>query len=353
MAVLSAGRGWPRTRASASDGLAAIAASRGLLYGAAAKSSSLVASPELASAYARECGMLVPEVGLKWQALRPDRDTFDFSDPDWLLRFAADHGLRFRGHTLIWYKALPAWVEREITPGNAESLLRQHFTTVIGHYRGRMHSWDVVNEGLDAHSDRSDGLRRSIWLENLGPEYIALAFHVAHEIDPAAMLVYNENEMDDDRPPSDRKRGMVLDLLGRLRSAGVPVAALGVQAHLRAGQAPFAATKVRDFLRQISGLGLKIIVSELDVSDRDAAGPMAERDQAVAAVYGDYLSAALDERGVVAVVTWGLSDQDSWLNSRLPRDSNRRVRPLPLDDTTRRKPAWHAIAAAFAAAPVR
>ncbi|MEO8201648.1 MAG: endo-1,4-beta-xylanase [Gemmatimonadota bacterium] len=335
------------------DGLATHAAARGLLYGSVIRIGVAERDPAVAQAYINECGVLVPGTALFWPKVHPALDRFDFNAADKIYNFAAANGIKFRGHTLLWYKQLPDWFEAAVNPSNAASVMQNHITTVVGHFKGKTHSWDVVNEIIDDKSARPDGLGPSAWLDLLGPEYVPMAFRAAKAADPDTLLVYNDNHMDYDTPAWDRKRSLVLAYLTKLKSDGVPVEALGIQAHLDASETRFSETKFRQFLRDVAALGLKIIISELDVRDNQVAGGLMERDSAVAAAYSRYLSVALDEPAVIAVLTWGLNDNDTWLEKIHPRRDGQPLRPLPLDPQLQRTAVWDAIARAFDAAPKR
>jgi endo-1,4-beta-xylanase len=334
------------------DSLRAIAASRGLLYGAAHSPQRLSDTP-FSTAFARECGLLVPENHLKWAALRPAADRFDFSGADALLAFADANGMRLRGHTLAWHASLPSWVEATVNAGNAERTLVDHITTVCRRYAGRMHSWDVVNEAVNTGDGRADGLRNSPWLRWLGPGYIPLAFRTAAAADPSALLAYNDYGLDYADGGSDRKRAAVLQLLTSLRRDNVPIHALGIQAHLSGDRTDFDAARLRTFVREAAALGLKVLVTELDVRDDRLPADVAARDQAVADTYRRYLDVVLAEPAVIAVLTWGLSDRYTWLSTDAPRADGLSVRPLPLDRDMARKRAWDALAAALRGAAVR
>jgi endo-1,4-beta-xylanase len=304
----------------------------------------------LANAVARECGILVPEGALKWRALRPAPDRFDFHGGDTILQFASLHGQLVRGHTLVWHQALPDWFGSVAGPGNAGSLLASHIETVCGHYAGRLQAWDVVNEVVDARAP--GGLRNTPWLRFLGQGYIADAFRLAHAADPAAVLFLNDYGLEPDTATAKAKRLAVLALLRRLLDAGAPVQGLGLQAHLVAGD---RFDSLADFLEQVRALGLRVAVTELDVSDERLPGtPLQRRDAAVAATYASFLHEALAVPGLVReVLTWGLTDATSWLQAYQPRPDGLPKRPLPLDDALARKPAWAAIRTAFQAAGAR
>ncbi len=325
--------------------LGQLAQAAGYLYGAAVDVTG-IGDAGFAAAVGTECGLITAENSLKWAALRPAADRFDFTRGDMLLNFARARGLAFRGHTLVWHSSLPSWFSSTVNAGNAEQFLVEHITTVVRHYAGSMHSWDVVNEAVDPASGRADGLRNTPWLQMLGPRYLDLAFTTAAAADPDALLCYNEYGLE--LGSSAAKRDATLRLLSDLRGRGMPVHALGIQGHAGgSGWPQFDAGGFAAFLRDVGRLGLRILISELDVKDNNLPAAVSARDQAVAAIYRDYLAVALADPAVIAVITWGLSDKYTWIATSAPRTDGLAVRPLPLDASFARKPAWDAIAAAF------
>jgi endo-1,4-beta-xylanase len=293
---------------------------------------------------------------MKWGTVEKRRGEPRYDEADAIAAFAARHGLALHGHTPVWYRNMPPWAPEAIRAGEAEALLRGVVSGMVGRYRGRARSWDVVNEALEPKEGRPDRLRRNPWLDALGPDYLDLAYRVARETDPDAMLVYNDYWFDfDDRTARDR-RAAALRLLEDFRKRGTPVDALGIQAHLIAGGPVFREAPMRRFLAQVAAMGYKILITELDVRDTPLPPDIALRDQAVADLATRYLDVVLDERAVAGVITWGLSDKYTWLNdqAQFPRQAraDRGVnRALPLDVDMNRKPLWTAIARAIDAAP--
>jgi len=336
------------------------AAAKGLIYGAATKYRTLSSDAEFAVRFPQECAILAAENELKWRALRPSPGRFNFTKSDWLAEFASTNNMLFQGHTFVWYKGLPKWFKEKVNRRNAERMLIDHIKQVAGRYTGKMHSWDVVNEAVHLPDGRTDGLRNLPWLDFLGPDYIELAFRTAKEADPKALLVYNENDLWYDgqlwpnSPKGEAKKVAVLKLLERLKSRGTPIDVLGIQGHLLGHHIDHLnPKKLRAFLANVADLGLKIMISELDVRDQKLPEDIKVRDRLVAAAYEDFLSVVLDEPAVMAVMTWGLSDRDTWLSKFAPRKDDLPVRPLPLDEQLSRKLAWNAMARAFDNAPVR
>ncbi|MGA2077573.1 MAG: endo-1,4-beta-xylanase [Terriglobia bacterium] len=328
------------------------ASARGLQFGAAVPWQELVDNPAYAELVAQQCGILVPEVELKWNALRPTPEEFDFRSADQLCAFASSHGMLFRGHTLIWERALPKWFMTVVNTRNAELVMMRHISTVVSHFAGKMHSWDVVNEAIQLEDGRPDGLKVTPWLRYLGPEYIEIAFHAAHAADPNAMLVYNENWLEPENAAAERRRQAVLTLLTQLRRHGVPVHALGVQSHLCA-EMQTTGPDFKRFLQAIEDLGLTIALTEMDVRDQRLPGNIEERDRLVATQYEDYLSFVLQFQSLKTIMTWGLTDRFTWLATIHPRPDGLPVRPLPYDADLNPKPSWGAIRGAFETAPPR
>lgn len=324
-----------------STALRSRAAAKKLIYGVASQQSIMSSDKQFALAIAQESTMLVAEANLLWSFLRPTPDSYDFAGGDWMAEFARTHKMLFAGTHLVWHDAMPDWFEETVNNQNAEQLLLDHIKTVAGHYAGKIHSWTVVNEAVKPEDGRSDGLRNTTWLKFLGPDYIEMAFRAAAQADPNALLIYNDTGLEYDKPDDQARRTAVLKLLERLKSRNTPVHALGIQAHVWKDNR-FDPKKLQAFMRDVANLGLKILITEMDVSDPDPNGNTVIRDRIIAGFYEDYLSAVLNEPAVIAVSTWGLSDKYTWL-----KKDDRQIRPLPLDSDMHRKLAWNAIARTF------
>ncbi|EAZ92857.1 endo-1,4-beta-xylanase [Crocosphaera chwakensis] len=336
--------GWLRHPKS----LKAYAARKGLLYGSAAAYSKLSENQEFARRFIEECAILTPENDLKWHKIHPKPNDYDFSRGDWLAEFAKRHKLKMRGHTLVWHQSIPKWLKETANPQNAESILKEHIMTVAGHYQGLIHSWDVVNEAIEVRDGHPLGLRKSPWFQWLGKDYIDIAFRVAAEADPHALLFYNDYDLDYDIPHQNAKREAVLNLLRSLKEQGTPIHGLGIQAHLSGPETRFNAEKLKQFLADVASLDLKIMVTEMDVYDRGLPYDYEKRDRRIAEVYEMYLNTVLEEPNVIGVLTWGLSDRYTWLSKHRPRNDKAPVRPLPLDREFKPKLAWESIANSFA-----
>ena len=334
-------------------GLNARALKKGMFFGSAVDDAQLRNDPALLAHVVADCGMVVSESSFKWEALQPEAGHFTFDQADALIRFASKNRLRVRGHTLVWHEANPSWLTPVLTPRTAESLLVGYILTVGGHFRGKLAHWDVVNEPLHPEDGEPLGLRTTPWLAALGPRYLDLAFHAAAQADPGALRVLNEFGLDYALVWQERRRTALLKLLETLLTRGVPVQAVGLQAHLNAAETTLDPRVLARFVADIGAMGLKVIVTELDVRDDGLPADIPSRDEAVADHAHAWLSAVLPDPAVLGVLSWGLSDKRSWLNDKFPRPDRLPQRPLPLDADLRPTPLWSAIAAALDAAPAR
>jgi endo-1,4-beta-xylanase len=346
--------------AAESASLKELAAAKGLVYGTTISAKQITRDPAFVDLVERQAGLVVPENDMKWQDINdgaPGDD--DYTRADTIAGFAVESGMALRGHNLLWYFRTPPWFFALPNREAKERVVVDHIKTLAGRYRGIVHSWDVVNEPIEPKDGRADGLRKAVFLDALGPGYLDLAYRLARETDPKARLVVNEYNVELDTAEHETRRVVLLDLLKRMQKNGTPVDAVGVQAHLTAvGGPPFSAERLRRFFADIAALGLTIQITELDVTDEAAPADIAARDRLVADTYRRFLDAALDEPAVKMVVTWGLSDRHSWIVRHETNESKWRKdglpsRPLPFDAELRPKPAFTAIAEAFAHAPAR
>ncbi|MGA9670234.1 MAG: endo-1,4-beta-xylanase [Terracidiphilus sp.] len=283
---------------------------------------------------------------MKWGPLRPTPDTFDFTQADRLMRFASLANQRVRGHNLCWHENVPGWLKTTANKNNARQILTHHIEVVAGHFRGQLHSWDVVNEAIKPQDGLPDGLRKTIWLDLIGPDYLELAFRTAAAADPQTKLTYNDYGIELDTPEQTEKRAQVLALLRRFKTNGVPVHAVGVQSHLDA-TGPQPGKGLREFIREAAKMDLEVYITEMDVNTHAVVGGPDAQDAAVAKVYRDYLRLVLAEPNVPIALTWGISSVNSWLNklhgSQSTRADGARERPLPFDDNLKPTPAFAAL----------
>ncbi len=250
---------------------------------------------------------LTPENEFKMLYLEPRQGQFDFTLADQIARFAQANGKTIRGHTLIWGRQLPGWVQYPLIPWDKQSLgtvMRRYISTVVAHFAhtfpGVVTEWDVVNEPLT-----DDGrLAGSPWLRAIGPDYISDALQYAHLADPAAKLVINENGADIPGPKADA----LLALATRLKRGGVPLTTIGFQAHVTPDSAP-SIDQLVSLWRRYAAVGLDVEVTELDVNNDDGVDDPAEKLN----VFRSYALACRMAGNCTGVTVWGVADQYSWL----------------------------------------
>jgi len=339
--------------------LKSAAASAGIVYGANARDIALIQQyPDLASLMVQQCALVESGRDFQMARTRPDPSSFDFSSTDAWMSWATGNGFKCAECHLVWHMANPKWVKSHVTPQNAKDVLTNHISGLAGRYAGKMYSWVVVNEAIKVADGRPDGLRDTVWLRNIGPSYIDDAFHAAAQADPHAILVYNDDGMENDDTYQYAKRKAVLALLSGMVSRGVPVHALGVESHLGSRTVGFTAPGYASFLNEVSSLGLKIFLSELDVADGHYANMAdTDRDATTAKEYSGYLSTALANKNVTTVINWSLADKYSWLNKWDPNGSNgkngERLRGLPFGFNLEPTPIFDKMVDAFRSAPKR
>jgi len=295
--------------------------------GAAVDVHALNSEPLYAQTLAAEFNYVTPENAMKWEVVEPQQGQWDFSDGDALVAFAKSHGMRVKGHNLVWHQQLPAWVSA-LAPADLRAALIAHVRTEAAHFRGQVIAWDVVNEAV---ADDGTNLRTTPFLAALGPDYIALAFQTAHDADPDALLIYNDYGGEDLGPKSNR----VFQLMNDLLAVGVPVHGIGLQMHVGIISNPAPADVAANIAR-LTALGLQVNISEMDVMV-GVGRVLNESDQQRA--YHDLVSACASHPGCGAVTFWGFTDAHSWINSLFGAG----FEPLLFDQQYSRKPAWHGV----------
>jgi len=305
---------------------------------------------------------IAPENVLKWEEVHPHPGTngYDFAPGDAYVAFGEQRHMLIVGHTLVWHSQTPSWVfqaegGRRLSGTKAadrELLMRRmhdHIQAVVGHYKGRIKIWDVVNEALNDSSNLNDTnvLRQSSpWVRILGMDFIVKAFEYAHQADPEAILRYNDYSVEN---PAKRQR--LITLIKYLQSQKVPVMAIGSQTH---ANLIWPTPELEDsFLTEVGRLGLPVHITELDVNgsqagQRNQSADIAQNTQAngdgqqVASIeekltqqYSGLFKMFLKHRDTVKLVTfWGLTDADSW---------RRNGHPLLFDGSWQPKPAFQAV----------
>ena len=313
--------------------LRSLADKRNFYMGAAVAVGPLLASSDYSSTLSQQYNMVVAENVMKWYATEPLQGTFSFSQADQIVDFAEANHMAVRGHNLVWHNQLPGWLTSgTFTYDELLAILQKHIEGIVTHYKGRILDWDVVNEGV-----ADDGsLRSDLWLKGLGPDYIAQAFRFAHAADPKAKLFYNDYNGEG----NSRKADAIYELVKGLKSKGVPIDGVGLQMHVGIGtyQAP-AVADVAANMDRLAALGLEVQITEMDVKIQNGSGTPDENRAAQARVYGDMLQVCLQHKACTALVTWGFTDQYSWIPTFTKKDDA----PLPFDKAYQPKPAFMAL----------
>lgn len=299
---------------------------------------------------ASQFNVVVAENAMKPDSLNRDGPgQYAFENADKLVNFARAKGLKVRGHTLLWHEQAADWMFRGSGPeGHAtkEELtarLRTYIHDVVGHFKGRVYAWDVVNEAFVPDEDvaQKNGWRKSNWYRILGPEYIELAFRFAHEADPDALLFYNDYNTEE-----PRKHALIVDLIKRLKAKGIPIHGIGHQSHYTIAE-PRDFSLLEQHIAEIGKLGLTNHITELEISlNRNLM--QAEIDEATpellelqASRYKDFFEMCKRQKQhISAVLMWGLHDGVSWL---LTWPMARFDAPLLFDEKLQPKPAFWAI----------
>jgi len=255
---------------------------------------------------ARQFNMLTAENDMKHDHIHPGRDTYRFEPADSLVTFAEANGMRVRGHTLVFHNQLASWLTSGTwTKDEAKALLVDHISKVVGHYKGRVAEWDVVNEVLGDNG----ALRPGFWLDHIGPEYIELAFRTARAADPTVGLFYNDYNIEGINAKSDSALAFVKDLIAR----GVPITGVGFESHYQVGGVP---STLAANIARFAALGLEVHITELDVRVQLPSTSAALQTQAQN--YRDVVSACMQNAACDAVVFWGFTDRESWIPGTFP-----------------------------------
>ena len=347
-----------QSAAGAGSSLRQLAAARGLIYGAAILPQIFPKDSAYEALAARECGLLACSRA-HWDEIEPtpDKPRYELVDLDYA--WALAHRMEFLAQGLVWHERPAPWFKDIGDRAAAIKAIEDFSKRTCEHFAGRVYAWIVVNEAIQPVDGRADGLRNSLFMKKIGPEYIDLTFRAARAGDPKAKLVYNDYDLELDIDFHEARRRSLMLLLDGFKKRGTPVDVIGIQSHLRASLFPrhFNERLFGKFLDELAVRGYEIQLSELDVIDKGAPSDIARRDAEVATIYKRYLDVALANPAVKCVVTWGLTDRYTWVGEGPYVDTKRTdglpPRPHPFGPDYRPKPAYTAMAEAFAVAPKR
>lgn len=296
--------------------------------------------------------MITPENIMKAEVIHPKWDTYNFEMADKLVAFGKKNKMKVNGHTLIWHSQLPSFIRGISSKDSIKTFFENHIKTVAGRYNGKIKSWDVVNEALN-----EDGtMRKSVFLKNLGDDFVTEAFRLTQKAAPKTELYYND--YNNEQPA---KRVGCINLIKKIQAAGVRIDGVGIQGHWHVGKVPFK--DIEDSILEYAALGLQVMFTELDIEvlPRDFTGadvsnrmkntpennpyvnglPDAVQQQ-LANDYETLFKLFLKHKDKITRVTfWGVNDGQSWLNGWPIR--GRTNYPLLFDRNNQPKPAFYKV----------
>lgn len=312
--------------------------------------------PAAAKLVPQQFNAATPENIMKAEIIHPGWDQYNFAPADQLVAYGQKNNIKINAHTLIWHSQLPGFVRRIKSPDSLRQFFTAHITTVAGRYNGKVFSWDVVNEALEENGS----LRKSIYLQLLGEDYIVDAFRLAQKAAPNTELYYNDYNIE-----QPKKRAGAIAIIKKIKAAGVRIDGVGIQGHWRASRIPLA--DIEQSIIEFSQLGVKVMFTELDLSvlpnpwDSDNADVSARADNnaarnpypnglpdsmqtVLAKGYEDLFKLFLKHKDKIGRITfWGVNDGQSWLNDFPIR--GRTNYPLLFDREFKTKPAFYSVIA--------
>ncbi len=302
----------------------------------------------------RHFNAVTPENIMKAEEIHPEWGRYNFELADKMVAYAQKHNLQVNGHTLIWHSQLPSFVRRMKDADSVRRFFTEHINTVASRYDGKVHTWDVVNEALE-----EDGtMRKSIFLDKMGEDFVVEAFRLAQKASPNAKLYYNDYNIEE-----PKKRAGAIRLIKKIQAAGVRIDGVGIQGHWRAYRVPLA--DIEQSIKEYAALGLEVAFTELDLGvlqhPREVVGADVNQRAAYDASMNPYTTALPDsmqqklstnyaalfnlflkyKENISRITFWGVHDGQSWLNGwPIPGRTNH---PLLFDRNYQPKPAFYKV----------
>ena len=308
--------------------------------------------PNAAVLVPKQFSAITPENIMKAEIIHPEWNRYNFDLADEIAEYGKKYNIKVNGHTLIWHSQLPAFVRNMKDADSVKQYFTNHINTVASRYDGKIFSWDVVNEALE-----EDGtMRKSIFLNKLGNDFVTDAFRLAQKAAPNTELYYNDYNIE-----QPKKRAGAISLIKKIKDAGVRIDGVGIQGHWHAGKVPFK--EIEESILEYAALGVKVMFTELDievlprnfqgadVSQRIASNPALNPyvnglpdsvQQQLTSDYENLFKLFLKYKDKVDRVTlWGVNDGQSWLNGWPV--SGRTNYPLLFDRAFKPKPAYYKV----------
>lgn len=259
----------------------------------------------------KDANRITPENSMKMKYLSLDKDKYYWDEADYLVEYAIDNGLQIHGHTLIWDNSVPDWMKNYETDAEGwKQIMKDYIFTVVGRWKGKIKSWDVVNEAIDD----SGNIKQGFWYSKVGSNYIDWAFQYAHDADPDALLFYN----DYGHEYSTTRLKAINKMLSEMKERGIPVHGTGLQMHtsLRRDK-----NELRNAVIESAKIGLLVHVSELDVCvNINKDKELKYSNSIISAQMDKFYEVAKAMKDIpleqsYGITTWGVGDNDSFMSS--------------------------------------
>lgn len=286
---------------------------------------------------------VVAENEMKFDATEPSRNSFSYGRGDKLVAYAKKNGMRVRGHALAWHSQVPGWVSSgNFSKAELLDILKNHIENVVGHYKGDVHEWDVVNEAINDDSNHGWRSQNSIWYQTIGPEFIDSAFVWAHAADPDAELCYNDYAIEWGTN-SGSKAGFLLQQVDKWLANKIPITCIGTQTHIAINheQTP---NNIKNLAAELAKRGLRLNITELDIGFEKGSNQSQSDYEKQGHLYRQFMDVFLEAKNMGEFMIWGVSDKYSWLDGQQGKTNG-----LVWDRSFKAKPAYDSLMASLKA----
>lgn len=295
--------------------------------------------------------IVVAENEMKFDATEPSRGSFSFTKGDKLMAYAAANGMQVRGHALAWHSQVPSWVSSlaqqvQSAGGSARdtllSVLKTHIDSVVGHYKGKIREWDVVNEAINDNGTHGWRSENSVWYQYIGRDFIDSAFVWAHKADPDAKLYYNDYALEWGMGSGTKAQFAYDSIAVRLKNAGIYITGIGTQTHIQNTHTS-TPSNLRTFASKLKSIGMTMQITELDIGFALGTAISDADYEAQGHLYRQFMDLFLEAENMEAFVIWGFSDKYSWLKDQSKYNG------LIFDSSFAKKPAYDSLVASLKA----